>query len=580
MTAILDDRLRGRLLRLGVLAGAIVWPLWWVLGGAGPSMMDDVRLAVAGGITTIAPLALLLSASVDRRGGHLAAWTAALALWPIAAPLALFALTLEPGPEAGAMTAPWLLFTGLLALVGVQRFGRRSFSPLADVAIDAGLVYGLVGGIWLLAAALGRPLLGFTEPWVSLTAAHFHTAGLGLPILAGIAARAARVHGLVTAPVLLSAIAGPILTALGIAGWPALELAGGLVMCVASFGTGGLLVLLAWRGAVPVLGRAPLLVAGLVPVATMALALVYALAAWADPTATPSLDSMVRWHGLPNAILFVAAGLGALALSPPPSMVPPPGAPFSTLRGGARIGRWFFAEIDAVVPGPDPEGTVDDMGAFARSGVDGLEDFDPASLHPAVVRSYEHTADYVLRLRAEWRFGFRTAAKLYRALVARPVGQLDLPQAGEGGMDTQLLRLRDDLDGRGPVIGWVRCHPGTDHPVYVAAYATHRDRGVPFMNIAFPLPGLCFHSILRMDPVDGGGLRLTTRRPASGRVDDAGLWLATPIGSFRLPMHEELTVQAVERGDDAAPISVRQHVWLLGIRFVTLEFRLTPRAPR
>ena len=568
-------------LRLAVLAGAIVWPLWWILGGAGPSMMDAIRLAMAGGITTIAPLALLLAADPDRRGRHLRAWTAACALWPVAAPMALYALTLPAGREAALFTAPWLVFTALTALFGLQRFGRRSHSPLAEVAVDAGLVYLLVGGIWALAAAAGGPLLGFEEPWLSLTAAHFHTAGLGVPLLAGLAVRAARPHPVIAVPVLCAVIAAPLVTALGIAGSPSLELAGSSLMSAAALGTGGLLVAIALRGGVPLAGRAPLLVAGLVPIATMALAFVYALAAWADPSSAPALPAMVRWHGLPNAILFVAGGLAALALRSAPRLGIAPGMPFSTLRGGRNVGRWYFRERDAIDPeAPVPTGTVADLEAYRRTAVDGLDDLVPDRLHAAVRRSYEHTADYVLQLRPTWSALVRPLASLYGAL-ARAVGQLDLPTEPLATVDTELMQLRPDLDGRGPTRGWVRCYPGTDRPMYVAAYALHRDRGVPYMNIAFPLPLSCFHSILRLDPAPHGGLVLTTRRPPSGRVGDAGIYLATPFGPFRLPMHEELRVRVpVARTDDRAPLAVTQHVWLLGLRVLTLEYRLTPRATR
>ena len=580
MGSLFDDRLRGRLLRLGALAGALVWPAWWLLGGAGPSMGDEIHLALAGGITTIAPLALLLAAETDRRGRHLSAWSSACLLWPFAAGPALFALTLTPGPQAALLTAPWLLFSALVALFGAQRLGRRAASPLEEVAIDAGLMYFVVGGVWLLASRWGGPLLGYTEPWLALTAAHFHTAGGGLPILAGIACRAAQAPRRLVAPVLLAAILGPALTAVGIAVAPALEVAGSVVMCVAALGTGGLLVALGARGAVPVMGRGPLIVAGLVPAATMGLALLYALTVFIDPGAAPSMPSMVRWHGLPNAILFVAGGLAALALRLPPTAAAPPGVPFSTLRGGAVIGRWFFEERDAIDRGaPRPAGTVPDMAVFARAGVPGLADLDPDALHPAVRRLYEHTADSLLQVRAAWPPWIKPGARLMR-LLARRVGQLDLP-IDEREMDGVLLALRDGLDGRGPVVGWVRCHEGTDHPVYVAAYGSHRDRGVPYMNVALPIPGGCVHSILRMDPLADGGLLLTTRRPPSGRIGDAGLYLSTPLGPVRLPMHEELTVTAgAARLDDAALLEVVQRVWLFGVRLFTFTFRLTPRAPR
>ena len=57
------------------------------------------------------------------------------------------------------------------------------------MAIDAGLIYVSVGGVWLFLCRLGARPLGFGVAIVLLTAVHFHYSGFAAPILVGMTGR-------------------------------------------------------------------------------------------------------------------------------------------------------------------------------------------------------------------------------------------------------------------------------------------------------------------------------------------------------------------------------------------------------
>ena len=54
-------------------------------------------------------------------------------------------------------------------------------------------------------------------------------------------------------------------------------------------------------------------------------------------------------------------------------------------------------------------------------------DFDPAAVDPQVREFYEHTTRFRLDIEPEWRLWVRPGYLLYRTLVARPLGQANVP---------------------------------------------------------------------------------------------------------------------------------------------------------
>src|SRR5450432_307210 len=127
-----------------------------------------VESLVALAATSVVPLGLSLAQDPDRHGRHLSAYRAATCMLPFAIAAAVASFVLPPGWPAGALAGTWCLFCMVVGSFGVARFLRRGFRYPEELAIDLGLVYLTIGGVWLTASRAGVGLLGFGEPIVLL----------------------------------------------------------------------------------------------------------------------------------------------------------------------------------------------------------------------------------------------------------------------------------------------------------------------------------------------------------------------------------------------------------------------------
>ncbi|MFF2718578.1 YndJ family protein [Streptomyces sp. NPDC058011] len=227
-------------------------------------------------------------------------------LWPLFAVPGAVALWLPRGPTAIAFALCYALGTVLLALHGVRRAVRdRDLSP-AGIALLTALVTPAVAALALVAERWGHELFGFELEILALTVPHFHFAGFAAALVAGLVCRVAGdPAGRFAA---LSVPLGTLLVLVGyfIGDWA--ELAGAVVLTAGMWTVG----LLTWR-----LGREEgrdrttrllLLTSAAVLVATMLLAL-----SWAVGEATglphPTLTWMAATHGLGNALGFALCSL-------------------------------------------------------------------------------------------------------------------------------------------------------------------------------------------------------------------------------------------------------------------------------
>jgi len=215
------------------------------------------------------------------------------------------------GVPAGVLASSWLLFAGIVALLGLARLFDPDLRDAAELCIDVSLLLLPIGGFWLAMARFGARPLGFGDTIVLLTAVHFHYAGFALLVLAGLAGRRLRAG----APAawgsfrLLAAglIAGVPLVALGITFSRVLEILAVLLL-VSSVLAFALLTLLAL---VPQLvrraARVLLVISALASVATMLLAAGYAGGSFVGLALT--IPQMVVAHGAVNAFGLVLCGL-------------------------------------------------------------------------------------------------------------------------------------------------------------------------------------------------------------------------------------------------------------------------------
>jgi hypothetical protein len=174
--------------RFGVwssVIGAVAWLAWIIRLRPGPFQAGWAVALLLLAPLVLVPLGLRLAADPLRNPKT---WRVAVVLQLPAALLLAASFALPAGKAAAALSMPWLACTSLIALSFRRPRGTRS---AGETCIEAGLLYVAVGGAWAVLWRLGARPLGFEEVIVLLTAIHFHYAGFVLPLLTGLAGRAA-----------------------------------------------------------------------------------------------------------------------------------------------------------------------------------------------------------------------------------------------------------------------------------------------------------------------------------------------------------------------------------------------------
>lgn len=336
----------------------------------------------------VVPVGLTLAAPTSPARGR---WRFAARFHGLAVVALVASFAMPKGEIAAALSAPWLVFTALLAALGLLRFLERGPGPPEELAIDAALVFPVVGAAWLLFSRLGKSFLGFGEPTVLLTAAHFHFAGFALPLLTGLAGRV--VPGRHATIASIGVVTGVPFVAAGITfaakGYEVVELAAAWWLSAAAIAA----ALLIARAALAVSSgntRAALLASAACLVAGMALASLYGMRSW-FAVRWLDLDTMVRWHATANAIGFSLLGVIAWRLGMPASE--------PRRRGFHLLVAWM---------GDEPDLEAWESRPIAAASEAGPREGDPRDVHedtlareppggPAPKGGYEHAASIVLR---------------------------------------------------------------------------------------------------------------------------------------------------------------------------------------
>jgi hypothetical protein len=205
-------------------------------------------------------------------------------------------------------------------------------------------------------------------------------------------------------------------------------------------------------------------------------------------------------------------------------------------------------------------------------------DLDPGDVDPRVRRFYERTTAYILDIVPEWRPWVRPGYLLYRTLVARPLGQANVPmnqREAQRGVRSRIDTIDLDGDGVADVRGWIRSFATTGDPIYVGIYTTYRHEGRGYVSVGFPLPQGSFTATLAPRARAGGGLTLTSRSV----LPHAGHYLTVVDAETReltaLAVHgfaEELDVH-VESGE----LRADHAFWVFGLPFLVLRYRIRPK---
>lgn len=262
----------------------------------------------------VVPLGLSLHPDVPAR---------LLAIAVAAGALAAVGLLTGSGAIGVALVTPWLVVSLVAAIAAAVTWlrGRRDLAGVVWVAAPAYLV---VGGVWLLLDRAGAEPVGVTQPFVLLTAVHFHYAGFVSALLAGLVRRVAAQQAPVATTVAVVCVVGaPPIVALGFTFAGALQIVGAVVLTVGLLVMAGVTV----RVVVPPLvdrpARALLVVSSVAVVVPMVLAVQWAVG-WNLGTPALSIPDMARTHGVLNALGFALCGLlgwrriSAAGAPPPP----------------------------------------------------------------------------------------------------------------------------------------------------------------------------------------------------------------------------------------------------------------------
>ncbi len=238
------------------------------------------------------------------------------------------------------------------------------------------------------------------------------------------------------------------------------------------------------------------------------------------------------------------------------------------------VGTGYVRDLAGVLGG-SYVADAQDVGIVASLDELAGPQFDPAGVDPRVREFYEHTTRFALDIVPRWRMWVRPGYLLYRTLLARPLGQANLPtdqretlRGIRSRIDTICAPDADVVSIR----GWIRSFADNDEPIYVGIYTTYRRDGRGYVSVGFPLPQANFTATLVPQPRPGGGLVLTSR----SELDQPGHY-----ASFVDPDSRELTTLAVHGFAERLDVYVAdgelraEHAfWVFGLPFLVLEYRL------
>ena len=268
------------------------------------------------------------------------------------------------------------------------------------------------------------------------------------------------------------------------------------------------------------------------------------------------------------------------------------------------VGTGYVSALANILGGtytPD----VKDIGIVASLDELAGPSFDPAGIDPLVREFYEHTTRFALDIVPEWRLWVRPGYLLYRTLLARPLGQANVPMSQREAQRGVLSRIDTitGLEGTGTVRGWIRSFADSGKPIYVGIYTTYRHEGRGYVSVGFPLPQASFTATLaprfrgqgsrgqgsqgqgsQRQGSQGSGPRLRGGLVLDSRseLDQAGHYL-----TYIDPQTGDLTTAAVrgfaERLDvyvDGGELRAEHAFWVFGIPFLVLHYRMHRKPQR
>lgn len=438
-------------------------------------------------------------------------------------------------PDGGiaiTLALVYVCYTAFVALQGVKRFLQRGFTNIAEIAIDVGLIYLFVGGLWFF-AFIANIDTGFTPIITWLTGIHFHYSAFLLATSIGLLGRLHQSKWF-TASVLIL-LAGPMLVAIGITFSKIVEIVSVVLYIFAIYS----LFILSIKTKLPRMQGLLLRISYGAICVTILWSLLYAFGNLIG-TSIVGIPDMLKFHGFFNCALFGGFGVLAWAIAVPRSTQQPYTFPVSKIRGK-------LTETNGEHPGL----------------VDALSDYvDTVKLPQAISHFYEHTNEYTLTASIQWHTWFKPFAFIYQG-VSRWMQQLNLPLSRKPiEMTGNILKVDEQLDGRMAPRAWIR--KIGKQTTFVAIYSQHTNAQTTYMNIALPLLFSTMIGVLYLYEEDGK-LHLT-----SAHDGDAGTFLAIHHFVFKLPLHEHFTLTA----SSETSLSAIHKMRILGLPFLKIDYHI------
>ncbi len=450
---------------------------------------------------------------------------------------------------SGHLLAVTVSFLALVVIVAVAiRISLHGLQRVDEAFVDVSLVHFVGAVVWLDSILLQRPLMHVQWPLSGFTVVHFLFAAHLFPMLLAAATR------LIPLDCSRSRAAVGIAFILYYVGFwgVALSIGNGNFSgqtSIVYLGAGALLCLIvlalnsrSW-------------VRGAVFAATLLSFTGWQALSFSSGQIT-SLEIMLLYHGLPNALLLVPILLFFVEALPP--QLAAQDIPLSRAISRGAVRSWIE---NFKMSGGTESGFVPDLSVFDSP------ELVVAQVPQEVRRFYERTAEYSIDVAAQWHEPFgRIWAKLQSAFARWEQFALTL---GSEQLVSEIARIHLPGDPRPEVRAWLRWEPQSKRTMYVATYATHKDSERVYMNIAFPLPFGTVSSILRLCLKDAT-LDLTSL-PHVDNAGDEGVYFCFRRVRFKMPLNETIRVSLGER---AGEVIAEHRMWLFGVRFVTLNYRM------
>jgi hypothetical protein len=306
---------------MSALLGGMLWFTLLVAVLFGNRTFGIVELLLLLAILVFTPLALDLVATPGADGLNHITYRLTRFLQPFAGAFAALSMLAPAGAWGGALAAPWLLLTIVVALYGLRRLTLPRPFSIEERCIDAALLYLPIGGVWFVASRAGISIGGFGGTIALLTAVHFHYAGFIAPALTGLAGRQLRKgdrrHWSTYTIAAIGVIAGPPLVALGITYARSLEVVAAAVLATSLTILASLVLFPIRRSIDDTRAEIALSISALASIWAMCFALLYALSSFAGHILV-SIPVMALIHGAANAIFSLGGLIGWSIVRPAP----------------------------------------------------------------------------------------------------------------------------------------------------------------------------------------------------------------------------------------------------------------------